>query len=336
MKKKPLIALIGTGGTIAGSAPSRTQSARYLPASVGVEAIVDGIPELRENYAVSLAQPFQLASYDMAPRQWMQLLGVVGAALADPAVEGAIITHGTDTLEETAFFLHLSLDTIKPAVLVGAMRPSTAYSADGPANILDAFRVASDGGACGRGCLVVVNGRIHGARDVSKRHVSSVEAFDSGLAGAVGEVSDQQVRWFQRAWRPPVLSLDLRAELPRVDIVASYAGSDAVALEACVKAGARGIVHAGLGNGNAPPGVREALQTLVNKGVALGRCSRWIPGGLTRNSTMFDDDRLGIWTAGALPPHKLRIAMMVAIAHGLKGSDVQAWLDRVVEPASTA
>jgi len=336
MKKKPLIALIGTGGTIAGSAPSRTQSARYLPASLGVNTIVEGIPELHENYAVSLAEPFRLSSYDVSPRHWMQLLEVVGAALADPTVDGAVITHGTETLEETAFFLHLSLETIKPAVMVGAMRPATAYSADGPANILDAFRVASDGGACGRGCLVVMNGRIHNARDVSKRHVSNVEAFDSGLAGAVGEVSDQQVRWFQQAWRPPVLSLDSRGTLPRVDVVASYAGSDAIALEAFIKAGARGIVHAGLGIGNAPPGVRELLQTLVKRGVALGRCSRWIPGGVTRNSTMFDDDRLGIWTAGALPPHKLRIAMMVAIAHGLKGSDVQAWLDRVVEPASTA
>jgi L-asparaginase len=333
MKKKPLIALIGTGGTIAGSAPSRTQSARYLPASVGVKTIVEGIPELHENYALSLAEPFRLSSYDISPGHWMHLLEVVGAALADPAVDGAIVTHGTDTLEETAFFLHLSLDTIKPAVIVGAMRPSTAYSADGPANILDAFRVASDSGACGRGCLVVMNGRIHSARDVSKRHVSSVEAFDSGLAGAVGEVSDQQVRWFQRAWRPPVLALDPQGVLPRVDIVASYAGADAIALQACVQAGARGIVHAGLGNGNAPPGVRELLRTLVNEGVALGRCSRWIPGGVTRNSTMFDDDRLGIWTAGGLPPHKLRVAMMVAMAHGLEGSEVQAWLDRVVEPA---
>lgn len=331
MNTKPSIALIGTGGTIAGSAPSAAQSARYTPASVGVETLLASIPDLEHDYAVSLAQPFQLASYDLGPVHWMQLLDQLQERLADPHIDGAVITHGTDTLEETAFFLHLSLGSRKPTVLIGAMRPSTAYSADGPANVLDAFRVAADRRAWDRGCLVLMNGRIHGALEVSKRHVGSVEAFDSGVAGALGEVSDRQVRWFRPPCQPPALALNAATGLPRVDIVTSYAGADASALQGCLAAGARGIVHAGLGNGNAPPGIREALKNLVGSGVSLGRCSRWIPGGVTRNSTMFNDDELGIWTAAGLPPHKLRIAMMVAMAAGLEGRAVQDWLDHVVE-----
>jgi len=335
MRVKPVLVLIGSGGRIAGSASSPTESTRYLPANLGVDAIVDSIPALGMDYAVRTAQPFQLASYDLTPRHWMELRAEVENILADSAVDGVVITHGTDTLEETAFFLHLTLDASRPVVLTGAMRPSTAYSADGPANLLDACRVAADPRAVGRGCLVVMNGRIHGALEVFKRHVSSVEAFDSGLAGLLGEVSDNHLRWFRPARKPPVLQPGAGMDLPRVDIVVSYAGADDAALRACVGAGARGIVHAGLGNANAPPGIRQALQKLASEGVALGRCSRWIPGGITRNSTMFDDDGLGVWTAGGLPPHKMRIAMMVAIACGMERAEVQHWLDRLLDQQDT-
>jgi L-asparaginase len=325
----PQIALIGTGGTIAGSAPQAASSTRYQPASLGIEAVAQSVPELQQRYRLALFQPLQLGSYDITPDHWLTLHRVVTEALADPDTVGAVITHGTDTLEETATFLSLSVASNKPVVVIGAMRPATAHSADGPANVLDACTVANHPLAQGRGTLVVMNGRIHSGLRVTKRHVSSIEAFDSPLGGALGEVADQSVRWFGPAHRCPPIAWASPQQLPRVDIAVSYAGADATALQAFVAAGARGIVHAGLGNANAPSGNREWLRQLPSKGVLLARCSRWIPGSVTRNSSMFNDDELGSLTAGTLPPHKTRIALMLSLAHGLDAQALQAWLESI-------
>jgi L-asparaginase type II len=321
------IALIGTGGTIAGSATSPTSSTRYTPASVGVEAIIAAIPELAERYLFHIYQAFQLGSYDITPQHWLKLLPQVEHALSEPDVDAAVITHGTDTLEETASFLHLTVQSAKPVLLIGAMRPSTAYSADGPANVINACAVAAHAKARGRGTMVVMNGRIHSALLVTKRHVSSIEAFDSGFEGALGEVADGTVRWFRPAHRVRPLALAQDCELPRVDLISAYAGADDVAIKAFLAAGTKAIIHAGLGNGNAPPRVREALKQLHAHDVWLGRCSRWIPGSISRNSGMFNDDELGIITATGLQAHKLRIAIMVAIANGLDRAACQQWID---------
>jgi hypothetical protein len=203
---QPTLALIGTGGTIAGAASAASSSTDYQPASLSLAAVVDTVPELRQRYAIEVTQPMQLASYDVRPEHWIDLHAAVMQAVNNPNVVGIVVTHGTDTLEETATFLHLSVDTHKPIVVVGAMRPATAYSADGPANLLDACSVAACPGARGRGTLVVMNGRIHSGLWVGKRHVSSVEAFDSPLAGAVGEVADQAVQWFRSAGRAPTVA----------------------------------------------------------------------------------------------------------------------------------
>lgn len=327
MATRPSVVLIGTGGTIAGNASSPDQSIRYKPASIGIDAIVASIPELSERYRIKTVQAFQIGSYDLTPSHWLELRAIVEQSLDDPEVVAAIITHGTDTLEETATFLHLTVQSEKPVVLIGAMRPSTAYSADGPANVVNACAVGVDDDARGRGTMVAMNGRIHSALLVSKRHVFSVEAFDSGTEGALGEVADGSVRWFRPAHRVRPLELGLVTALPRVDIVSAYAGADDVAIEAFVQAGARAIVHAGLGNGNAPALSRQALKLLHLRGVWVGRCSRWIPGGIARNTAMFDDDQLGILTAVALAPHKLRIALMLAIACDMDRESCQQWID---------
>jgi L-asparaginase len=327
----PQIALIGTGGTIAGAAAHATSTTRYQPASLGIEAVVQSVPELQARYRLQFFQPMQLGSYDVTPAHWRELHAVVTQALADPETQGAVITHGTDTLEETATFLSLSIASDKPVVVIGAMRPATAHSADGPANVLDACTVAADPYAVGRGTLVVMNGRIHAGLRVTKRHVSSVEAFESPLAGALGEVADQSVRWFGPAHRCPPVTGPLPAVLPRVDVAVSYAGADDVALKAFVAAGARGIVHAGLGNANAPAGNRDYLRQLPAQGIVLARCSRWIPGTVTRNSSMFNDDALGSLTAGTLPAHKTRIALMLGLSQGMNTQALQTWLDRINE-----
>jgi L-asparaginase len=325
----PTLALIGTGGTIAGAASAASVSTDYKPASLSLAAVVDTVPELRQRYAIDVTQPLQLASYDVRPEHWLDLHAAVMQAVNNPQVVGIVVTHGTDTLEETATFLHLSVDSDKPIVVVGAMRPATAYSADGPANLLDACSVAASPSARGRGTLVVMNGRIHSGLWVGKRHVSSVEAFDSPLAGAVGEVADQAVQWFRAAGRAPTVAWTTPSTWPRVDIAVAYAGVDETALRAFVAAGARGIVHAGLGNANTPTAYRAFIQSLPAQGVLVARCARFITGSVTRAS-VYADAQHGILTAGPLPPHKVRIVMLLGLAHGMDGPAIQAWIDRIL------
>ena len=332
---KPRLALIGTGGTIAGAAGAASVSTDYKPASLSLAAVLDTVPELRQRYDMDVTQPLQLASYDVRPEHWLDLHDAVMAAVRNPDVAGIVVTHGTDTLEETATFLHLSVDSEKPIVVVGAMRPATAYSADGPANLLDACRVAACPEAQGRGTLVVMNGRIHSGLWVGKRHVSSVEAFDSPLAGALGEVADQAVQWFRAAGRAPTVTWQAPAQWPtpatwpRVDIAVAYAGVDETALHAFVAAGARGIVHAGFGNANTPSSYRALVQSLPAQGVLVARCARFITGSVTRAS-VYADAQHGILTAGPLPPHKVRIIMLLGLAHGMDGTAIQDWIDRIL------
>jgi L-asparaginase len=326
---KPTLALIGTGGTIAGAASAASVSTDYKPASLSLAAVVDTVPELRARYDIEVTQPMQLASYDVRPENWLDLHAAVMHALNNPNVAGIVVTHGTDTLEETATFLHLSVDSDKPIVVVGAMRPATAYSADGPANLLDACSVAACPGARGRGTLVVMNGRIHSGLWVGKRHVSSVEAFDSPLAGAVGEVADQAVQWFRAAGRAPTVAWQTPTAWPRVDIAVAYAGVDETAMRAFVAAGARGIVHAGLGNANTPTAYRGFIQALPAQGVLVARCARFITGSVTRAS-VYADAQHGILTAGPLPPHKVRIVMLLGLAHGMDGPAIQTWIDQIL------
>jgi len=326
---QPRLALIGTGGTIAGAASAASVSTDYRPASLSLSAVVDTVPELRQRYDIEVTQPMQLASYDVRPEHWLDLHAAVMQAVHNPEVVGIVVTHGTDTLEETATFLHLSVDTHKPIVVVGAMRPATAYSADGPANLLDACSVAACPGAQGRGTLVVMNGRIHSGLWVGKRHVSSVEAFDSPLAGAVGEVADQAVQWFRAAGRAPTVPWKTPSSWPRVDIAVAYAGVDETAMRAFVAAGAQGIVHAGLGNANTPTAYRAFIQSLPAQGVLVARCARFITGSVTRAS-VYADAQHGILTAGPLPPHKVRIVMLLGLAHGMDGPAIQDWIDRIL------
>ena len=326
---KPTLALIGTGGTIAGAASAASVSTDYKPASLSLAAVVDTVPELRARYDIEVTQPIQLASYDVRPENWLDLHAAVMHAVNNPNVAGIVVTHGTDTLEETATFLHLSVDSDKPIVVVGAMRPATAYSADGPANLLDACSVAACPGARGRGTLVVMNGRIHSGLWVGKRHVSSVEAFDSPLAGAVGEVADQAVQWFRAAGRAPTVAWQTPTAWPRVDIAVAYAGVDETAMRAFVAAGARGIVHAGLGNANTPTAYRAFIQALPAQGVLVARCARFITGSVTRAS-VYADAQHGILTAGPLPPHKVRIVMLLGLAHGMDGPAIQTWIDQIL------
>jgi len=313
----PRIAVVATGGTIAGAAPDATQTTGYQAGVIGVEQLLAAVPGLGAIARVHAEQIASIDSKDMTPALWTQLARRVNALLASDDVDGVVITHGTDTLEETAYLLHLSVDSTKPVVLTAAMRPASALSADGPLNLLNAVTVAAHAAAAGQGVLVAFNNRIHCARDVTKVSTSAVDAFQSPEVGALGWVQDGRVEFQRRALRAHTVDAELAVvdAWPAVEIVASYAGASRVTVDALVASGVRGIVVAGTGNGSIHATLQQALAEAAAQGVAVVRASRVGSGHVMRNGAA-TDDALGFVAAGTLNPYKARVLLMLALAAG--------------------
>lgn len=301
------IRLLATGGTIAGAADPTGDGARYVAGVVDVEQLVGQLPGLADIARVEAEQVLALDSRDMSPAHWQVLAPRVRQALSDPDVDGVVILHGTDTLEETAWFLHLALPPSKPVVLTGAMRPADHPQADGPANILNAVSRAAAGVP---GVRVVLNGGPWQARELAKLRTVGLDAF--------GAVTTSPLRGAGR-----FAHLDARP-LPRVDILPGYAGAPAELIDACVAGGARGLVLALTGHGSVPAAWVAALRRAREAGVFILRASR-CAGPVIRNANA-DDDGEGYLTAGDLPPLKARIALMLARADGLSHHDTGALL----------
>jgi L-asparaginase len=303
------IVILGTGGTIAGAAADRFDNVGYTAAQLSVEQLVDAVPALA---AVDLEceQVAQVDSKDMSLKVWQRLAQRVAHHAARPDVAGLVVTHGTDTVEETAFFLQRALAPAKPVVLTAAMRPATALQPDGPQNLLDAVTVAREPGA--RGVVVVVAGRAHDAADVRKVHSYRIDAFDSGDAGPVAAIEEGQLRQF-RAWpggTPALLRAALDIELqrwPRVEIVLSHAGVGAGLVDALIAHGVRGLVVAGTGNGSVHLELEAALRQAQEAGVQVLRSTRCAFGGVV------GDDPKALPSAGALTPVKARIELMLEL-----------------------
>ncbi len=280
------IVILGTGGTIAGRAQSAVDNVGYQAGEVAVQGLVNAVPALRRR-AIEAEQVAQLDSKDMDPATWQALAGRSAHHLARDDVAGVVVTHGTDTLEETSWLLHRVLAPSKPLVLTAAMRPASSLQADGPQNLLDAVTVASDPGA--RGVVVVFAGKVHAALDVQKQHSYRVDAFGSGDAGPIGAVQEGRLRLW-RGW-PTEQPLGLERisaparSWPWVDIVTSSAAASAAGVDAWVRAGIRGIVVAGTGNGTVHRELLAALRRAAASGVRLRRTTRcaWGPviGGET-------------------------------------------------------
>ena len=330
MTALPHIVILATGGTIAGSAASRTNSTSYQPAAVGIESLLKAIPELETVARVSGEQITQIASADMSVALWQQLAARVNALLADVAVHGVVITHGTDTMEETAYFLNLTVASEKPVVLVGAMRPSSALSADGPANLLQAVSVATTASAAGRGVMVLMNGLVHAAREVSKFNTSALDAFRSHDAGVLGSVVANRVHWGRSPAQAHTQASPFRTDagktLPSVEILYGYAGVSRVAIDAFVQAGIKGLVHAGVGDGCVSAGTLAALKDARQAGVQIVRASRVATGFVSRNGQV-NDDECDFITAGSLSPQKARILLMLGLAADGDSRQLQAWFD---------
>ena len=306
------VVVLGTGGTIAGKAASSGDNIGYTAGQVGVADLLGGI-EAPEGVALLAEQVAQVDSKDMAFDIWQKLAQRCTHWLAQPDVAGVVITHGTDTLEETAFFLHSVLAAAKPVVLTCAMRPATALSPDGPQNVRDAIAVAATAGA--QGVTVVCAGTIHSGVDVQKVHTYRLDAFASGDAGPIGYVEEGAVRRV-RAWPDaPSLqaskALDAPAPWPRVEIVMSHAGASGAVIDALLQKGAeepvRGLVLAATGNGTLHHALEAAALKAQDAGIPVLRATRCTSGRILPKP----DDRLR--DAGALTPVKARIALMLEL-----------------------
>lgn len=274
-----VIVILGTGGTIAGAASSATDNVGYSAAQLSIQTLVAAVPPLA-TLPIEAEQVTQLDSKDMTHAVWLALVQRVAMHLARAEVAGVVVTHGTDTLEETAYFLHRVLAPEKPVVLTAAMRPATSLQSDGPQNLLDAVTVAREPGA--QGSVAVLAGAVHGGADVRKAHGYRLDAFDSGDAGPIARVTEGRVRLL-RPW-PVGVALGLQvlpadvAAWPRVDIVTSHAGADGSIVDALVASGSRGIVVAGTGSGTVHRAIETALERARRAGVAVARTTRCAAG----------------------------------------------------------
>jgi L-asparaginase len=320
----PLIRILATGGTIAGSAGSATRRG-YKPGEIGVAELLAAADSLALTARFDGRDIAAIGSQDIGWREWDALRREISAALADDAVDGVIVTHGTDTAEETAFLLDLTLAAGKPVVLVGAMRPADAVGSDGMRNLANAVRVAGDPAAAGRGVLVVMSDQVFAAIDVRKAATGGAEAFRGFPRGPIANVTPTSLDWFGPADRAGrAARFPWPAALPKVPIVYAYAGMDEADV-GCMLSGARGAVLAGLGQGNAPASVIAAL---ANSGVPVVRSSRVDQGSVDRNLEV-DDDALCFIAARGLGPAKARILLQVLLANGIGDpAAMQAEFDR--------
>jgi L-asparaginase len=322
---KPNIVILATGGTIAGAAASGTQSA-YTSGAVTIDAMLKAVPGIEKLANIKGEQISNVGSQDISFDIMLKLAKRINELLATPDVDGIVITHGTDTMEETAYFLNLTVKSDKPVVMVGSMRPSTAVSADGPLNLYNAVAVAADPQAKDRGVLVVMNDQIHAAHSLTKTSTTSVQTFMSPLRGVVGVTAYGKNDWYNTPpWKHTSQSeFDISnvTKLPRVDIVFADADMEPDLIDASVNAGAKGIVIAGVGNGNMNKVSVEAAARAVKKGVVVVRSSRVATGMVDRNVEV-NDDELGFIASDELNPQKSRILLSLALLKPESLSQIQ-------------
>jgi L-asparaginase len=322
---KPAIRILATGGTIAGAQAS-AQSYGYKSGSFSVDDLIGAVPQLKEIASLSGEQVVNIGSQDMNDQIWLKLAKRVNDVLASKDVAGVVIMHGTDTMEETAFFLDLVVKSEKPVVMVGSMRPATAVSADGPGNLFNAVAVAASPGARGRGVLVALNDEVHAARNVTKTDTTSVETFKSINRGPVALVHTGKIDWFERMDRPNTTRSEFSAEglsqLPRVDVIYAHANMSPDLIDAAVHNGAKGLVIAGVGDGNMTKEALAALTQANKAGVVVVGGAPRPGGGVVRNNEV-DDDKMGFVASGEFTAPKARVLLQLALTKSRDPQKVQ-------------
>lgn len=331
MSELPRVALIITGGTIDSVGKDRLDLAWYIEAGkrLGTGELLGQLPELQSIARVEEVPFRRLPSHALVDKDWLDLIRTIHSIFDEDRAEGIVITHGTNTIEETAYFLTLTLKTDKPVVLVGSMRPSSAISADGYLNLLNAVRVAADPGSRGRGALLVMNDTITSGRDVTKTATYRVEAFQGRDLGPLGYAdADGKVVYFHKTEKKHTVDteFDVRSlqSLPRVDVVVSYVGADGTMIDAAVAAGAKGIVSAATGAGRPTPAEDEAFDRAHQKGVMVCQSSRVGSGRVVRSPSLI---RRGFVAADNLQPWKARVLLALALAVTNNPDEIQRMFD---------
>ncbi|CAN7645972.1 type II asparaginase [Peribacillus frigoritolerans] len=322
------VKIIATGGTIAGSATSNTDTTGYQPGALGVETLIKAVPELKQVANVSGEQIANIGSNNMDNKTLLKLAKRINDLLKSKDVDGIVVTHGTDTLEETAYFLNLVVKSNKPVVIVGSMRPATAISADGPLNLYNAVKIAASKDAKNKGVLISLNDRIGSARYITKTNTTMTDTFQSEEQGYLGAIAGNKILFYNEPTRKhtikSVFDVSKLDKLPQVDIIYSYQNDSRYFYDASVKAGAKGIIIAGEGNGLTSDTAFEGAKDAVKKGVIITRSSRVGNGIVTREKI---DDENNFVTADSLNPQKARILTMLALTKTDDPKEIQQFFN---------
>lgn len=314
--KKPNIIILATGGTIAGSGNSSISSS-YVSGGLHVDELMLNIPNLDKIANIKCEQIANIGSQAMNNEILLLLARRVDELLLDSKVDGVVIIHGTDTLEESAYFLNLTIKSKKPIIFTGAMRPSSSISSDGAMNILNAVSVASCKKSQKMGILVVMNDEIHSAREVTKTNTSSLDTFDSPNSGKIGVVHYGEVNFYMKSLRKHTYKseFDIKniTHLPKVDIIYSHINDTDIFVKASMNSDAKGIISTGLGNGNIYPITLKALHVSTQKGIIVARSSR-VKSGIINPKGEIDDKQYGFITTDNLNPQKARILLSLCLA----------------------
>lgn len=328
MAELPVVKLIATGGTIA----MKIDPVKKAPVpAISGEDLISTVPEIADLAKIEVENLSNIPSDYMTPASWIGLQKAVEGALARPEVAGVIVSHGTDTLEESAYFLDLTVESDKPIVLIGAQRNASEKDFDGPRNLLNATRICISTEAKGKGAMIAMNNQINAAREVVKTHTSDVETFKSGDYGFLGRADHDRVIFYRTPTRRQHVPLQ-QEELPYVEIVSMYGGADGAMINAAVSAGAKGIVVQALGWGNVNKPMYAAIKEAISKGITVVVSTR-VPNGRVLPVYGFEGGGKTLQQAGAifadnLSPQKSRILLMLAMQTTSKAEDIQKLFDR--------
>jgi L-asparaginase len=327
---KPKIRILATGGTIAGVAQSATSSA-YAAGQVGIQTLINAVPEIKNLADVSGEQICNIGSQDMNDEVWLKLAKRINQLLNDEGYDGVLITHGTDTMEETAYFLSLTVHSDKPVILVGSMRPSTAISADGPGNLYNGVAALVTPESKGKGVMVCMNDQLFDAKSVFKSHTTDCATFKGGIYGQIGNVYNGKAYYLQTPGychgSASEFSVDNIDRLPQVGIVYGYANASALPMQAFVDAKFDGIVLAGVGDGNFYKDVFDVAVKAQNSGIQIVRSSR-VPTGPTNQNAEVDDNKYHFVASMNLNPQKARVLLMLALTKTHDWQQIQKYYEQ--------
>ncbi len=328
-QQKPNIYVLATGGTIAGTGKSATGSA-YTSGQVAIHSLIEAVPQISDIANVTGEQIVNIGSQDMNDQVWLTLAKRINELLATDKVDGIVITHGTDTMEETAYFLNLTVKSDKPVVLTGSMRPSTAISADGPLNLYNAVVTAASKESYGKGVIIVMNGLILGAESTQKMNTVDVQTFQAPDAGPLGYIYNSKTYYnmntLKKHTTQTVFDVTNLTSLPKVGIVYAYSNIDADVMNPFLTNGYQGVVHAGLGNGNYHKNIFPKLLEARKLGIIVVRSSR-VPTGPTTLYDEVDDEKYQFIASWELNPQKARVLLMLALTKTNDWKTIQKYFE---------